>query len=146
MCTINPVPSATASSLRRSRGSVIASPSASIVVAEWIDPGGGDDPPSFIAPLHVHRADDEAWYVIDGALRVRIGVEHVDVPAGGGVLVPRGTVHTFWNPSSAPGRYLLIMTPKIHSLIELLHQGIEMTADEVAAAFRTHDSEFLGWP
>lgn len=127
-------------------GGVIASPSASIVVAEWIDQGGGTDPPTFIAPLHVHRADDEAWYVIDGALRVRIGAEDVEVPAGGGALVPRGTVHTFWNPTSAPARYLLIMTPRLHRLIELLHEGTEMTAEEVADAFRAHDSEFLGWP
>jgi Cupin domain len=72
-------------------GSVIASPAASIVVAEWIDPGGGGDPPTYIAPLHVHHADDEAWYVIEGALRVRLEDDDVDVPAGGGVLVPRGT-------------------------------------------------------
>jgi mannose-6-phosphate isomerase-like protein (cupin superfamily) len=127
-------------------GRAIASPAASIVVAEWIDPGGGGHPPNYIAPLHVHHADDEAWYVIDGALRVRIDEEDVEVPAGGGVLVPRGTVHTFWNPISAPTRYLLIMTPRIHRLIDLLHEATDMTADELAAAFRAHDSEFLGWP
>jgi hypothetical protein len=31
-------------------------------------------------------------------------------------------------------------------LIERLHEGTEMTKDEVAEAFRAHDSEFLGWP
>jgi mannose-6-phosphate isomerase-like protein (cupin superfamily) len=127
-------------------GRMIESATASIVVAEWTDRGGGTDPPSYIAPLHIHRADDEAWYVIEGALGVRVGDEDIDVPAGGGVLVPRGTVHTFWNPAPGPTRYLLIMTPRIKRLIDLLHERTEMTPEEVAAAFREHDSEFLGWP
>ena len=40
-------------------------PGASFVVAEWRDPGGGDDPPRYHAPLHVHHSDDEAWYVLE---------------------------------------------------------------------------------
>ena len=75
-------------------GATIASPNASIVLVEWTDPGGGFDPPRYIAPLHLHRDDDEAWYVLSGALRVRVGDRDVGVPAGGGVLVPRGTPHS----------------------------------------------------
>jgi len=82
-------------------GRLIASPGAAIVLAEWADPGGGD-PPRYIAPLHVHHEDDEAWYVLAGALVVRSGDIDIEVPAGGAAIVPRGTPHTYWNPR--PGR------------------------------------------
>jgi len=121
----------------------VASPRASIVVVEWTDPGGGTDPPTYIAPLHIHHEDDEAWYVLDGALCVRVGDDVVDVPAGGAVLVPRGTPHTYWNPRPSPTRYLLVMTPRIQRLIAALHAG---GGADAAAVFAAHRSEYLGWP
>jgi mannose-6-phosphate isomerase-like protein (cupin superfamily) len=127
-------------------GESIGSSAASIVVAEWTDPGGGSDPPRYIAPLHVHHEDDEAWYVLEGALCVRLGGEDVEVSAGCAVLVPRGTPHTYWNPRPEPTRYLLIMTPRIQRLIDALHTPGEAESKPVSAIFREHASEFLGWP
>ncbi len=106
-------------------GRLVAAPEAQVVVAQWSDPGGGGDPPRCIAPLHVHHADDEAWYVLAGALVVRSGGRDIVVPAGGAVIVPRGTPHTYWNPSPDPTRYLLVMTPRIRALIDALHAGCE---------------------
>ncbi|HSD01287.1 MAG TPA: cupin domain-containing protein [Gaiellales bacterium] len=126
-------------------GGLIASPDAAIVVAEWADPGGGD-PPRYIAPLHVHHEDDEAWYVLEGALVVRSDDRDVHLPAGGAAIVPRGVAHTYWNPEPGPTRYLLVMTPRIRALIDALHALDERTADAVAAVFSTHRSEYLGWP
>jgi mannose-6-phosphate isomerase-like protein (cupin superfamily) len=57
-------------------------------LTEVIDPGGGTDPPSCIAPLHIHDRDDEAWYVLEGALAFRVDQSEVEVPAGGGIVVP----------------------------------------------------------
>lgn len=53
-------------------GKAIAPSGADLVLTEVIDPGGGTDPPTFIAPLHLHDRDDEAWYVLDGALAFRV--------------------------------------------------------------------------
>ncbi len=69
-------------------GNILGSTNSSFVVAEWSDDGGSFDPPRLIAPPHVHHNDDEAWYVLDGALCVRMGDETIDVPVGSGVLVP----------------------------------------------------------
>jgi mannose-6-phosphate isomerase-like protein (cupin superfamily) len=116
---------------------LLTAPGAELVLAEWTSPGGE----GYIAPLHVHHDDDEAWYVLAGALTVRVGDDDVEVPAGSGVIVPRGTVHTYWNPTDEPTRYLLVMTRRIHELIEALH-----ARGDVEATFREHGSEFLGWP
>ena len=41
-----------------------------------------------------------------------------EVAAGESMLVPRGTAHSYWNPAAEPAHYLLVMTPRIHRLIE----------------------------
>jgi mannose-6-phosphate isomerase-like protein (cupin superfamily) len=117
--------------------------SAGLVLVEWRDPGGGHDPPRYIAPLHVHHSDDEAWYVLEGTLRFRLGEDEVEAPAGGAALAPRGTPHTYWNPRPEPARYLLAMTPRIHALIEAIHAP---GAGDMAEVFRAHDSTLIGWP
>src|SRR6266852_5497513 len=102
-------------------GNILGSVNDAFVVAEWRDPGGPPGPPRLIAPLHLHRRDDEAWYVLEGTLRVLVGKDEVEVRAGSSVLVPRGTAHTYWNPGLGPVRYLLIMTPNILRLIQEIH-------------------------
>ena len=125
-------------------GRAIAPSGADLVLTEAIDPGGGTDPPSFIAPLHIHDRDDEAWYVLEGALAFRVDQSEVEVPAGGGIVVPRGTVHTFWNPSPGPARYLIVMTATIHRLVEALHNQTRHA--DMSTLFREHDSTLIGWP
>jgi mannose-6-phosphate isomerase-like protein (cupin superfamily) len=112
--------------------------SESFVVADWTDPGTHPGRP--IAGLHLHRSDDEAWVVLEGRLGFRIGADEVVVPAGESILVPRNTPHSYWNASSEPARYLLVMTPRIHRLIESLHAG---DRSDFARIFEEHDSELL---
>ncbi len=130
----------------RLAGGEIGSAESAFVVAEWSDPGGGSDPPLYVAPLHVHHDDDEAWYVLEGTLVVRLGERDVEVPAGGAVIAPRGTPHTYWNPRPDPLRYVLVMTRRISRMIEALHAGAARDEQSVAALFAEHRSEYLGWP
>jgi mannose-6-phosphate isomerase-like protein (cupin superfamily) len=115
----------------------------SFVVAEWRDGGGAVDPPRLIAPLHLHRSDDEAWYVLEGVLCVRRGDEVVEVRAGCGVLVPRGTPHTYWNATPEPARYLLVMTPRIFQLIEGIHALKDRSPAAMRGLFELHDSALV---
>ncbi len=124
-------------------GKVAGSIDSSFVIAEWRDAGGPPGPPRWIAPLHVHHHDDEAWYVLEGTLRVLVGKDEVESGAGGAVFVPRGTPHTYWNPSQEPVRYLLVMTSNIYGLILDIHAMPRKTPDLLREVFRKYDSELL---
>ena len=124
-------------------GKILGSVDDSFAVAEWRDGDGPAGPPRWIAPLHLHRSDDEAWYVLEGRLSVRVGEEDVEVRAGAGVLVPRGVAHTYWNPGPEPVRYLLFMTPKILKLIQSIHALEDRSAERMKALFEECDSELL---
>ena len=124
-------------------GNVLGAGRDQFVIAEWRDPGGTTKEKRLIAPTHLHRADDEAWYVLYGTLKFRIGDEEVEARAGSAVLVPAGTPHTFWNPSADPTRYLIIMTANIHHLIQAIHAMPVRTHEAVAAVFEEHNSTLL---
>lgn len=124
-------------------GQTIGSPDNAFVIAEWQDPGGYTGPPRLIAPRHLHRNDDEAWYVLEGTLIVQVGNDDVEAHAGSAVYVPRNTPHTYWNPGPEPVRYLLVMTPNIHRLIEEIHAMSDRTPTALQALFARHDSELL---
>jgi uncharacterized cupin superfamily protein len=122
-------------------GNVIGSVGANFVVAEWKDAGGPPGPQRWIAPLHLHRNDDEAWYVLEGTLCVRVGQDVVEAKAGSAVFVPRGTPHTYWNPGPEPVRYLRVMTSNIYSLIRDIHAMTDRSSTALRAVFEQHDSE-----
>jgi quercetin dioxygenase-like cupin family protein len=62
-------------------------------------------------PQHVHRAEEEAFYVVEGEVNVQVGEEVVHGTPGSFVLIPRGTVHTFWNAGPSPAKLLVIVSP-----------------------------------
>jgi mannose-6-phosphate isomerase-like protein (cupin superfamily) len=124
-------------------GTVIGSVGADFVIAEWKDAGGPPAPPRWIAPLHLHRNDDEAWYLLEGTLCVRVGKDVVEAKAGSAVFVPRGTPHTYWNPGTGLTRYLLVMTSNIYSLIQDIHAMTERSPAALSAVFERHDSELV---
>ena len=116
-------------------GRSLGAPDGDFVIVEWTAEIGTH----WIAPLHLHRGDDEAWYVLEGTLGFRRGDEELEAHAGSGVYVPRGTPHTYWNAGDREARYLLVMTPKIAGLIEAIHEP----GADIPALFAAHDSELL---
>jgi mannose-6-phosphate isomerase-like protein (cupin superfamily) len=120
-------------------GRRIGDDASDFVIVEWTD--SGDPRWEWIAPLHVHHADDEAWYVLEGRLRVRLGDEVYEAGPGSAVLAPKGTPHAYGNAQHGiRARYLLVMTPRIHALVHALH---ERGASDYPAIFQAHASELL---
>jgi mannose-6-phosphate isomerase-like protein (cupin superfamily) len=125
-------------------GAVLAVPGAGLVLAQWTARPQSGPEPMFEAPPHRHDGEDEAWYVLSGVLRVRVGDDEVQVPAGGAVVVPRGVVHTYWNPGTEPARYLLIMGERTHALIQAIHAASDRSPEAMRQLFRSHGAELLG--
>ena len=62
-------------------------------------------------PMHAHKAEDDAFYILEGKLT--FGVEGEKVVAGPGtfVLVPPGVEHTFANDGDAVVRMINVHAP-----------------------------------
>jgi mannose-6-phosphate isomerase-like protein (cupin superfamily) len=117
----------------------LGSPDGTFVVVEWTA-AADTSRERPIAGLHLHRDEDEAWYVLDGRLGFRVGDEDLTAGPGEGVLVPRGTPHTYWNAGESESRYLLVMGPRTAALVEELHRpGVS----DYAALFEAFGSELL---
>jgi quercetin dioxygenase-like cupin family protein len=62
------------------------------------------------SPLHVHRREDEWFYVMEGELTFWVGGEVIVAGAGAFVYGPRDVPHTFI-VSSEQARFLLVVEP-----------------------------------
>jgi mannose-6-phosphate isomerase-like protein (cupin superfamily) len=69
-----------------------------------VPPGGGP-------PAHIHSREEEAFFVLSGALVFLAGSDLVEAPAGTFVHVPRGTKHRFRNESQAPAEMIFWFAP-----------------------------------
>jgi len=62
-------------------------------------------------PLHIHHAEDEAFWILEGQLTVRCGDEEFAAGPGAFVYTPRGVPHTFRLEGNAPAKLLVLLTP-----------------------------------
>jgi quercetin dioxygenase-like cupin family protein len=101
-----------------------------------VPPGGGP-------PLHIHRREDETFYVVEGTVDFRLGDDTITAGVGDFVNVPRGLVHRFHNAGAAPMRMILTFTPAGMEKFfeETLERALDPSApppdnvDEVAARY-----------
>jgi mannose-6-phosphate isomerase-like protein (cupin superfamily) len=86
------------------------------------------------ADLHVHRRHSDLFYVLEGELTVRLGVEdeRVVVPAGSLARVPPLVVHGFRNASKSDLRYLNLHAPGsgFADYMRALRDGRKLTYDQ----------------
>lgn len=69
-----------------------------------VSPGSG-------TPPHIHHAEDEMFYVLEGELSLWCGDQKVVGKAGSFVAVPKGVVHRWANESAAPAKSLVFLVP-----------------------------------
>ncbi|HEX9717571.1 MAG TPA: cupin domain-containing protein [Actinomycetota bacterium] len=104
--------------------------------------------PGRLVPPHVHGAEDEVSYVLEGRFGARIGdVEGVAGP-GSYIIKPRGVPHTFWNPGPDSARMIEIIVPSgferfFHQLGDLVAAMPEDFEQRRAELGRGYDLSFV---
>ena len=68
-------------------------------------------PPGFAPPRHVHYAETEAFYMLDGSMTVSVADIERQVGPGGFALLPQGIPHGFQVPESGPARFIHLTAP-----------------------------------
>jgi quercetin dioxygenase-like cupin family protein len=68
-------------------------------------------PPGSASPWHVHHAEDETFYVIEGQITILCGDARIEAGPGTWAFGPRGVSHGFRVEGNAPARLLLLTTP-----------------------------------
>lgn len=113
-------------------------------MAEFEVPPHGHNTP----PPHVHHAHEEGFYVLEGELEFQAGTNRVRVGQGGFVMVPKGVVHSFSNPTDKPARFLNTFTPPRYlSYFEELSQLYQVSASpspqQLAEVMARYDTEVV---
>ncbi len=115
----------------------------SISLVEWVSPPGPDRQREYVAPLHRHLEDDEAWYVLEGRMGFYLDGEEVEVGPGGAAMARAGVVHTYWNAGTDQARYVLVMNTRIRALIAALHDDTLRAGRTTTEVFHDHRSELV---
>jgi quercetin dioxygenase-like cupin family protein len=68
-------------------------------------PAGGGPPP------HLHRREDEAFYVLEGEVAFQADGRDFRATTGAWVTLARGSLHTFKNIGTTAARMLIVVTP-----------------------------------
>src|ERR671913_1620906 len=73
-------------------------------IVEILEPQGAQ------APFHLHRKEDEAFYVLEGEMTFHVGEETIKARPGSFVFGPKDVPHTY-TVDSGPARLLFLLSP-----------------------------------
>ena len=109
---------------------------------EWTVPAG------FSTGLHVHRVQEETFYVLEGECAWRIGDRLIHARPGSYVFIPPGVPHDIGNAGDKPARMLMTVSPPGHEhyfeeLAKLAAQGGRPDASAIADLRRRYDTDQL---
>ncbi|WP_018620797.1 cupin domain-containing protein [Spirosoma luteum] len=103
-------------------------------------------------PPHLHQDLDELMYVVEGTATVMIGKEIYEVQAGGWNFRPRRIVHTFWNASDKPLRFIDnyfnqnfedYLEEAFHKILpDMIRRNLNPTSPEIANRLAALDRKF----
>ncbi len=104
----------------------------------------GDGPPQ-----HIHKAEEESFYFLEGEVNIKIGEQTIKGTVGSFVLIPRGSVHTFWNAGPTHSKLLGIFSPPGFENVEVVGDEEIDTATFIErgmAVAEKYDLEIVGPP
>jgi quercetin dioxygenase-like cupin family protein len=102
-------------------------------------------PPGSGSGRHVHHGHEEAFYVLEGTIRIEVDGEIVDAVAGDLALARRGQVHSFANQGTSDARMLAMYTPAsslayLDELAAIVQPDGSVDQDELRAFYDRFDS------
>lgn len=100
-------------------------------------------------PRHVHHAQDEWFYVLEGRYRIVVGEETFDLGPGDAVLAPREVPHVWAHVSEGQGRLIIAFQPagQMEAFLgALAEMGGAPTPQAMAPLFAAHGMTMLGPP
>jgi mannose-6-phosphate isomerase-like protein (cupin superfamily) len=103
-------------------------------------------PPGHMPPLHVHHAEDEGFYVVDGNVTLHLPGVEIDCQPGDFMLAPRGVPHTY-RVGERPARWLVLSSPAgFERFVSAVSRLEEVDPVSLTAAAGEHQIEILGPP
>lgn len=101
---------------------------------------------------HMHENLDELMYVLEGTATVMVGENIYKVEAGGWQFRPRRIVHSFWNSSDKPLRFVDCffnqnfedyLEELIHKIIpDMINNNLTLTTPEISNRITALDKKF----
>lgn len=100
--------------------------------------------PGRLVPPHVHQAEDEVSYVLEGRFGVRIGDIEAEAGPGSYVIKPRGVPHTFWNLGPERAKLIEVIVPgrferffqQLGELVAEMPEEFELRRAELGAGYK----------
>ena len=107
---------------------------------DWTLPAG------FSTGTHVHRVQEETFYVLEGECQWQVGDELVRAKPGTYVFIPPGVPHNISNASDKPARMIMTVSPPGHEhyfeeLVKLVTRSGPPDADAIANLRRRFDTD-----
>ena len=103
-------------------------------------------PAGHMPPLHVHHAEDEGFYVLEGEVTLLLPGRSVECGPGDFVLAPRGVPHAY-RVGERPARWLVVSTPAgFERFVAAVAALDELDPAVLGAVAAEHDIEILGPP
>jgi quercetin dioxygenase-like cupin family protein len=109
---------------------------------DWTLPAG------FSTGRHVHRVQEETFFVLEGECEWQIGDRTIHALPGTYVFIPPGVPHNIANSSAAPARMMMTVSPPGHEhyfeeLVELVAHSNPPDAEAIGKLRDRYDTEQL---
>lgn len=116
------------------RAQILSSLESAIILASHIG-GGGSGP-----PLHYHESD-QAYFLISGSMKVRLGNAVHDVSSGSLVFIPAGLPHCNWNLGPDSETHLEMIIPATDRLKQIAYMVYK--PEDVPPEWRTNRKGYV---
>jgi quercetin dioxygenase-like cupin family protein len=109
-------------------------------------------------PWHVHRNEDEAFYILEGEMTIHVGEQTFKGVPGSFVFAPKDIPHMYTVDSPGHARLLMFFSPSgfenfiratsdpAESLVPPPPADIELDLEQIAALARQYGAEFVEPP